>query len=112
MKRLIIGAIAAITVGLVAPAPSGASPITHSEYVTTIQQWGWIIDSDSAIRTGHSICASLDRGAQIADIKSWLHHEFVNTNTQPGDGGYYAAQFIQLAAQQFCPWTKPMDWNI
>ena len=62
MKRLIIGAIAAITVGLVAPAPSGASPITHSEYVTAIQQWGWIIDSDSAIRTGHSICASGDAG--------------------------------------------------
>ena len=73
---------------------------------------GWIIDDASVIRTGHSICASLDRGAEIADIKSWLHHEFVNTNTRPHDGGYFAAMFIQLAAQQYCPWTAPMDWNI
>jgi len=112
MKKLIVGGLAALAIGLVIAPVAGASPITESEYIDTVQDYGWIMDDATAIRTGHVICSNLDSGVKIADIEAWLDYEFDNTHTQPGTANYYTDVFIQMAAQQYCPWTEPMDWNI
>jgi hypothetical protein len=104
MKRLLIGGIAALSIGLTgAPAQAGATPYTDKDmnFVATVSQLGFVGDTDALIQDGNSVCARLDRGASTGDVEQWVAREPINTHST--NTGYYAALFVQYAAVNYCP---------
>ena len=114
MKRLLIGAVAALSIALGVATPAGGAPYTDTDltFISNVNSLGYYGDNDLLIKTGHVVCALLDQGANNATVQAEviIHHS--NGREQPGDGGYWPDLFIQLSAISYCPWQDAADWNI
>ena len=100
MKRLIIGGIAALAVGLVGAPVAGADPYTAEdlEFVQNLATIGyWDADKDRLIKTGHVVCQLLDDGESEATVNAEIiiHH---------GGDSYETMIFTRYAALAYCPW--------
>ena len=115
MRAALIGIIAAFAIGLVIPAPAGASPYTDADmdFIASVTALGYYDDDqDRLIKTGHVVCELLDEGANSATVQAEVTIHHTNGRERAGDGGYWPNLFIQTAAIAYCPWQPAADWNI
>jgi hypothetical protein len=116
MKKLIVGGLAALAIGLATAPVAGADPgytAADMDFIAGVTALGYYDeDQDRLIKTGHVVCELLDQGANNATVQAEvvIHHQ--NGREQPGDGGYWPDLFTQVAAISYCPWQPAADWNI
>jgi hypothetical protein len=102
MKKLIIGGLAALAIGLTAAPVAQAAPYTAADldFIAAVTDLGYYGDKDRLIKTGHVVCELLDDEAnwQTIEAEIVIHH-----GSGRKDEGYYAAWFEQYAVYHYCP---------
>jgi hypothetical protein len=99
MKRLLVGGIAAVAIGLGAPVAGAdgytAPTWTSSPVSPSRANHG---DPDRLIKTGHVVCELLDDGKQTITAAIMIKHE--NDSKYPE---FDATLFAQAASWSYCP---------
>ena len=122
MKRLILGSLAALAIGLVAAPVAGASPDAHSKLTANDRAFieatdrvivmsngadpdgHWVgyprVPTQLRINTAHTVCSTLDTGISGQGINDMIVTSFDDRREH---AGYLAAWFEQIAVEHYCP---------
>jgi Protein of unknown function (DUF732) len=101
MRRLLILTSAAAVIGLAAPAyadPPTPPPNNDTDFIFQLRAAG-LTDQDpaAAIAAAKDMCSLVDNGTPDAEIESNL------VSRNPGLTAHGAAEFMTLAAGEYCP---------
>jgi hypothetical protein len=103
VKELIVGGIAALSIGLVDAVPASATPAEEYRFLQAIgslgsdyASWPQFLSGMEPVPVGHQVCSALDRGGDpIAPV---LQAAGDSRNSE-----YYATIFAGYAVQHLCP---------
>jgi hypothetical protein len=102
MKRLLLMLMSiAATTAMAAPACADPAPNNDADFLKQLTDAGvTYTDPAQAVAAAKNICELADKGTPAADIKKNLEQR----NSFSGNG---AANFIMLAAAEYCPTQLP-----
>lgn len=103
MKRLIIGGIAALTIGLVGAVSASATPEEEYHFLQAIGSlgssyagWPQFLSGIEPVPVGYQVCSALDRGGDPLT-------PVVQAAGDSKYSDYYATIFAGYAVQYLCP---------
>ncbi|SRR5258705_9752244 len=122
MKKLIVGGLAALAIGLTAAPVAGADPDAHTlltandraftrstDQVIVMSNGAdpdghWVgypkVPTQLRINTARTVCSMLDTGISGQDINDMIVTSFDDRREH---AGYLAAWFEQIAIEHYCP---------
>ena len=110
MKKLIVGGLAALAIGLVAAPVAEADDYTTKdlEFVASVAGLGYYDAPHILIDTAHEVCGLLEQDAVGEPARAFVIRrlsvmEFPDFN---------ATLFVQYSAIAYCPWQPAAHWNI
>jgi hypothetical protein len=98
MRRLLMLTSVAAMIGMAAPAYADPPSSADEDFISQLKAAG-LTDQDpaSAIAVAKDMCSLVDKGTSDAEIESNL------VSRNPGLTAHGAAEFMTLAAGEYCP---------
>jgi Protein of unknown function (DUF732) len=101
MVMRLLGAMAAVFIGLLAAVPTARADATDDTFLASLKSEG-ITDHTSsghAIEAGHFVCTKLDNGVPVNDVVS----DVLMSSNMPA---YHSGYFVGAAIDAYCPRHK------
>lgn len=103
MKKLILGGIAVLAIGLVDASPASATPEDEYQFLQAIgslgssyASWPQFLSGIEPVPVGYQVCSALDRGGDpLAPV--------LRAAGESKHSEYYATIFAGYAVQHLCP---------